>query len=146
MARVLVVEDDEDVLGSLEDALQQDGHAPVGVRSLQQALAADPQSFDVLLVDLWMPPGPSGLDLKRALDERQVTTPMILMSSDDEAGRYAVRAGCAEYLHKPFSPDQLHAALSRALAAPPRVSASLGVVTTLPTPAIPEAPDDGDTD
>jgi DNA-binding NarL/FixJ family response regulator len=46
------------------------------------------------------------------------------MSSDDEIIRHAVGSGCFEYLHKPFSPDQLHAALTRVLAAAPAVSAT----------------------
>jgi DNA-binding NtrC family response regulator len=124
MARILVVDDDADVLDSLEAALEDAGHSVVGATTVDTALAAGPQKFDVLLVDLWMRPGPNGLELKKELDGKQITVPMILMSSDDEVGAHAVRAGCIEYLHKPFSPDQLHAAVSRATADNPAVSSS----------------------
>jgi DNA-binding NtrC family response regulator len=122
MAHILVVDDDEDVLDSLEDTLRDAGHTVVAVRSADQALASQPHTFDVLLIDLWMRPGSSGLELKRELDERKVLVPVVVMSSDDDVGTYAARGGCVEYLHKPFSPDQLHAALSRALADGPDIS------------------------
>ena len=124
MARVLVADDDQDVLESLEADLEEAGHNAVGVRSAHGVLAARPESFDVLLVDLWMRPGLSGLALKRELDSRKVTVPIILMSSDDEVGSRSLQGGFFEYLHKPFSPDQLHAAIARATAEDPAVSAS----------------------
>src|SRR5439155_26405441 len=111
MARILVVDDDEDVLDSLEASLDDAGHSVVGAPSVARALESGPQDFDVLLVDLWIRPGPTGLDFKRELDLKQITVPVILMSSDDDVSTHAVRSGCFEYLHKPFSPDQLHAAV-----------------------------------
>src|SRR5436190_21234001 len=101
MARILVVDDDEDVLDSLEASLEDAGHTVVAERSVAGALAAAPEQFDVVLVDLWIRPGPNGLDLKRELDGKQSNVPVILMSSDDEVGAHAVRSGCFEYLHKP---------------------------------------------
>jgi DNA-binding NtrC family response regulator len=146
MARILVVDDDEDVLDSLEAALDEAGHTVVGAASAARALDAGPQQFDVLLIDLWMRPGPSGLDLKRDLDGRSVSVPVILMSSDDDVGTYAMRAGCFEYLHKPFSPDQLHAAVTRAMADSPAVSSSQPVpAVSLPSAsASDKSNDDGD--
>jgi DNA-binding NtrC family response regulator len=124
MARVLIVDDDQDVLESIEAELEESGHQPLGVRSADRALASGPESFDVILIDLWMRPGLSGLGLKRELDERKVTVPAVLMSSDDEVGAQSVSAGFTEYLHKPFSPDQLHAAIARAVSDSPAVSTS----------------------
>jgi DNA-binding NtrC family response regulator len=147
MARILVVDDDEDVLDSLEAALDEAGHETVGARSVDRALAASPQSFELLLVDLWMRPGLSGLDFKRELDRRQITVPFILMSSDDDVALYASRAGCAEYLHKPFSPDQLQAAVNRVMADSPEISSERHS-PLVPVPAAPlredSESDDGD--
>jgi two-component system CheB/CheR fusion protein len=135
MARILVVDDDEDVLDSLEAALDDAGHAVVGAPSAARALSAGPQQFEVLLIDLWMRPA-SGLDLKRELDQRQIAVPAILMSSDDNVGSHAIRGAFFEYLHKPFSPDQLHAAVNRALADSPAVSSDrqAALVTSAPGP------------
>jgi DNA-binding NtrC family response regulator len=140
MARILVVDDDEDVLDSLEASLVDAGHEVLGARSVERALAADPARFDVLLVDLWLRPGPNGLQLKEELGRRDVTVPVILMSSDDDVALYAVRAGMIEYLHKPFSPDQLHAGINRALAEAPSVSAEAPAVAEAPAPD--EQPED----
>jgi two-component system CheB/CheR fusion protein len=143
MARILVVDDDEDVLDSLEAELEESGHAVVGAPSAARALAAGPQQFDVLLVDLWMRPA-TGLDLKRELDHRQVTAPVILMSSDDNVGNHAMRGTFFEYLRKPFNPDQLHAAVNRALADNPAVSSDrqAALVPTVPQATVGLADDD----
>jgi DNA-binding NtrC family response regulator len=150
MARILVVDDDEDVLDSLEAALDEAGHTAVGARTVERALAASPERFDLLLVDLWMRPGPSGLDLKGELDRKKLSVPFILMSSDDDVALHATRAGCAEYLHKPFSPDQLQAAVNRVMADSPEIS-SERQAPLVPVPAAPleegvadEQNDDGD--
>jgi DNA-binding NtrC family response regulator len=144
MARILVVDDDEDVLDSLEASLDDAGHSVVAAPSAARALEAAPQEFDVLLVDLWMRPGPTGLDFKRELDRKQISVPVILMSSDDEVGAHASRSGCFEYLHKPFSPDQLHAAVARAMADNPAVSSSQAAAVPVPDPASADGSDDGD--
>jgi DNA-binding NtrC family response regulator len=136
MARILVVDDDEDVLDSLEATLDDAGHSVIGAKSAARALAAEPEHFDVVLVDLWMRPGASGLDLKRDLDSKRIDVPVILMSSDDDVSVHAARSGFCEYLHKPFSPDQLHAALTRAMADSPAVSSDKAPAVT----AQPEAP------
>jgi DNA-binding NtrC family response regulator len=147
MARILVVDDDEDVLDSLEAALDEAGHAVVGARSAAGALGVSPQQFDLLLVDLWMRPA-TGLDLKRELDQRQVGVPVILMSSDDNVRGHAARGAFFEYLRKPFSPDQLHAAVNRALADSPAVSSDrqAALVPSVPDPTAPLAEDDGSSD
>jgi DNA-binding NtrC family response regulator len=140
----LVVDDDEDVLDSLEASLDDAGHSVVGASSVARALEASPHEFDVLLVDLWIKPGLTGLDFKRELDRKQIAVPVILMSSDDDVGAHAVRSGCFEYLHKPFSPDQLHAAVARAMADNPAVSSSQAAAVQVPDPATADGPDNGD--
>jgi two-component system CheB/CheR fusion protein len=144
MARILVVDDDEDVLETLEATLDEAGHSVRPAASASAALSAGPQQFDVLLVDLWMRPA-SGLDLKRELDQRQITVPAILMSSDDNVGTHAMRGAFFEYLRKPFSPDQLHAAVNRALADSPAVSSDrqAALVPSLPGEQAMTGDDDG---
>lgn len=143
MARILVVDDDGDVLESLEASLDEGGHTVVAASSVARALAAGPHQFDVLLVDLWIRPGPNGLDFKRALDSKHITVPVILMSSDDDVSAHASRSGCSEYLHKPFSPDQLHAAVARAIADSPAVSSSQAAAVPLAEDNASDSPDNG---
>jgi DNA-binding NtrC family response regulator len=143
MARILIVDDDGDVLESLEASLDDGGHTVVAVQSVARALDAGPQQFDVLLVDLWIKPGPNGLDFKRALDAQQITVPVILMSSDDDVAAHASRTGCFEYLHKPFSPDQLHAAVARATADSPAVSSSQAAMVPLEKNGASDGADNG---
>jgi len=65
------------------------------------------------------------------------------MSSDDDVGTYASRSGCFEYLHKPFSPDQLHAAVARAIADSPAVSSSQAAVVPPAKDSASDSPDNG---
>jgi FixJ family two-component response regulator len=64
-------------------------------------------------------PKVSGYDLKSALDDRSISWPVILITSEtgSETGRDASARGFTDYLAKPFSADDLAAALDKGFAA-----------------------------
>jgi DNA-binding NtrC family response regulator len=125
MPTVLIVDDDEDSRGLLEEGLAPRFQVRA-VGSAEEALAAEAERFDVVLTDLWMP-GMSGQELKGALDARGVAVPVILMSSDARVGAIATEAGFFDYLKKPFDLDQVEAALAGALkeSGPSRVTPAI---------------------
>ncbi|MBI3805046.1 MAG: response regulator [Nitrospirae bacterium] len=103
--RVLIVEDDERILGFLKRGLEAEQHeietAPTGEIGLDLAKT---HSYDVLLLDIYLP-GISGLDLCRKLRLQGLATPILIMTARDaphvqDEGR---RAGANDYLAKPFS-------------------------------------------
>jgi two-component system OmpR family response regulator len=115
--RVLVVEDDRRLAAVLEQALVEAGHAVeivhTGPGGLQAATLGD---FDVIVLD-WMLPGLEGPAVCRALRERQVLTPVLMLTArgtvtDRVEGLDAL---ADDFLTKPFSLDELLARL-RALA------------------------------
>lgn len=73
------------------------------------------------ILDLHLP-GLSGLAVERKLRAAHLHIPFILITASDDAAidESAVSAGAVEVLHKPFSTDDLLAALEVALADPPR--------------------------
>jgi DNA-binding NtrC family response regulator len=78
----------------------------------QEALAAQPEGFDLIVTEHRMP-AMSGLDLNRALRKRGVGVPVVLMSSDPDTGGRAKLAGFFEYLAKPLDFSQLQGVLGR---------------------------------
>lgn len=117
MARVLVVDDEPDVLLVVRIYLEAAGHetllAADGERALER-LAAEP--VDLVLLDVCMPvmDGWSVLEGIRAQAGR---ARVVVISGRPAPGdlRRAFDLGAADYLQKPFGPEQLLAAVEGAL-------------------------------
>jgi two-component system response regulator RpaA len=115
--RVLVVDDEPDVLLLCRVNLEIAGHevmeASNGDRAVELALREAP---DVVVLDVMLPRR-DGLTVLSdlAADERTRDTPVILLTAKTQVeDRLAGwRAGCAEYLTKPFSPGDLTEAIGR---------------------------------
>ncbi len=119
MARVLVVDDDPDILGLVENRLRKAGHRVIAVPGAEEALrtVAARGAPDVAVLDITMP-GVDGFELLRRLRDLEGLDglPAIFLSarvlpSDVEAGR----AAGATYLTKPFSAKALLAAIERSV-------------------------------
>jgi signal transduction histidine kinase/CheY-like chemotaxis protein len=119
--RVLVVEDDADSRNALLGLLRQWGCDVRGAPGAREAVACLNQGFmpDVLLVDLRLADGESGLDTIATLREAAGTElPALVVTGDagSEAMREAQARGFA-VLIKPARPVQLRAFLSQAFTA-----------------------------
>jgi DNA-binding NtrC family response regulator len=108
---ILIVDDDLELRTAVAEALGT-RYAVTAAASGKEALAAQPELFDLILLDFWMP-GMSGQEVKRELDRRGVSVPVVLASSDPSVGRYAMSDGFFDFLHKPFDLDQLHSLIAR---------------------------------
>ena len=108
-ARVLVVEDDENVRQTLDSALRFAGHEVVAVTDGDEALdeitAREP---DLIVLDVMMP-RVDGLTVCRMLRERGYRTPVLVLTARHEVSdRVAgLDAGADDYLAKPFALDEL---------------------------------------
>ena len=117
MGRVLVVDDDLAcrVLAAL--LLQNAGHSPTAVASVDRALErlADAE-VDVVLTDLNMP-GRSGIDLLLLMQDRGLVQPVIVMtgSADDALIGRTVELGATSVLRKPYGTGELELAVAGAL-------------------------------
>jgi DNA-binding NtrC family response regulator len=120
VSRLLVV-DDEPGFAKLVQALLGDEHVIDEVSSAEAALASlDEVTYDVVLTDLHMPPGPSGIELIQRARERDGASdiPFIVLTGHAtvESAVEAMRAGAFDYLRKTASGDELRTSVQRALA------------------------------
>lgn len=113
MVRLLIAEDDPQIAGFLVRGLTESGHvvdhAAEGATAL--SLAFEP-IYDVLLLDRLLP-ALNGLDLVRRLRAGGIGVPVLMLSAvasmtDRVEG---MRAGCDDYLAKPFAFAELLARL-----------------------------------
>lgn len=79
-ARILLIDDQADVRGSVADMLSVLGHQTRAVGSGDEALGlADEEDFDLVITDLGMP-GLSGLDVARSIHRDQPGLPILLLT------------------------------------------------------------------
>ncbi len=113
---VALIDDDDDLRDATRQLLELAGHDVRPFHSAEPALAALDAHFPgVVVTDIRMP-GMSGLELFRALSSRDAELPVILMTGhgDIDMAVAALKSGAWDFLAKPFDPDVLLAAVSRA--------------------------------
>jgi CheY-like chemotaxis protein len=116
--RVLVVEDDPDILDALTCALGGDSYEVIGVDDgVEAMLLLGARRFDLILLDLYLP-GMDGEAILEALRAKDVRTPVVLASASMAIGATARAFGVAGFLPKPFSLPALEAMVARVVAQP----------------------------
>ncbi len=118
--RVLVVDDEADILELLELALVRMGLEVVRASGVQQAKQClDAQGFDLCLTDMRMPDG-EGVEVVRHIAERRLDVPVAVITAHGnlENAVAVLKAGAFDYLTKPVALDQLRALVSSALRLP----------------------------
>ncbi len=117
--RVALVEDDDDLRVSTTQLLTLAGFDVVAFPAAPPALLAIDADFDGIVVTDVRMPQMSGIELFRTLRERDPTLPVVLVTghADVETAVETIKAGAWDFLSKPFDPDALIAAATRAMAA-----------------------------
>lgn len=110
--RVLVVEDEPDLLASLVKALREDGYAVDGAPDGEEGLyKAENYEYDALVLDLMLPQL-DGWEVLRRLRKSKKTPVLILTARDAVGDRVkGLDTGADDYLIKPFDLDELLARL-----------------------------------
>src|SRR5512142_478966 len=118
--RVLVVDDEADILELLELALVRMGLEVVRASGVQQAKQClDSQNFDLCLTDMRMPDG-DGLEVIRHISECRLDVPVAVITAHGnlENAVAVLKAGAFDYLSKPVALDQLRTLVTSALRLP----------------------------
>ena len=115
---VHVVDDDADVLRSLERLLLSAGFTPVLYKSAPRSwMRRRNWPPGALLLDIQMP-GMDGLELQARLSDRGILLPVIAMTGqgDVPTAVRAMKSGAVDFIEKPFDDERLLAAIESALA------------------------------
>ncbi len=128
--RILIVDDEMQILRGLKLVLREAGFDPVAAATAEEALdLASLRSPDAGIVDLVLPDG-DGVEICREIRTWSQMPLIVLSAIEDEDRKVAaLEAGADDYVTKPFSPRELvarlEAALRRAPGAPadPRLEA-----------------------
>ena len=118
-ARILVVDDEPDILELVQYNLSKAQYDVAGVESGEEALAHMRTTLpDLIVLDLMLP-GVGGLELCKALkrDQRTAAIPIVILTArGEEADIVAgLELGADDYLTKPFSPRVLLARIRAVL-------------------------------
>jgi two-component system KDP operon response regulator KdpE len=114
--RVLVVDDERQILRALKVILREAGYDVIEAGTMEEALdRAAVRPPDAAIVDLMLPDG-SGVELARRLRE-WTSMPILVLSAvgEEDAKVEALEAGADDYVTKPFGPRELVARLGAAL-------------------------------
>lgn len=126
MARILVIDDQDDVRDVVMDILKENGHSVDGVGDGRTGLRLiATEKFDLVITDIIMP-RKQGFDLIVEIRAKYPGLKIVAMSGGGQGDpsdylRIATQLGADMVLAKPFGPAVLGAAVARILQEPARV-------------------------
>ena len=117
---ILVVDDEPDIRGLVQEILEDEGYRVSGADSGNAArLALRERRPDLILLDIWMPDLDGISLLKEWAEDEGLPCPVIMMSGHGtvETAVEATRLGAYDFLEKPLSMAKLLLTVERALQA-----------------------------
>ncbi|MBW1692418.1 MAG: response regulator [Deltaproteobacteria bacterium] len=115
--RALVVDDEQVVLDSVGKILADENYEVDVTLSGREGIdRAVKENYDILLTDIRMP-DIGGMRVLRDVKRAKPSLPVVMITgyASIESSVQAMKMGAADYLEKPFTPDQLLKAVSSAL-------------------------------
>jgi two-component system nitrogen regulation response regulator NtrX len=115
MPSILIVDDERNILSSLQGALGREDYAVDVAATLAEARDKLREAFDVLLLDVRLPDG-SGIDLLSEVRQAAPETVVIMMSGHAtiDTAVEATRLGAFDFFEKPVSLERLLVVLRNA--------------------------------
>jgi DNA-binding response OmpR family regulator len=120
MPRILIVDDEPEMVRGLQDNLHFEGYQTLTAGNGERALAlAVSEAPDLIVLDLMLP-GQSGWEVCRALRQRGLDIPIIMLTARGEETDQVrgLELGADDYVTKPFSLRELLARIRAVLRRP----------------------------
>ncbi len=115
--RILVIDDEVKINNNIKKILGKKSYEVDQAVTKEEALEQiHAQSYSLVLLDLKIP-GVKGLELLKAIREAQPEARVIIITgyASIETAKESARLGISDYLHKPFTPDEIRNATENAL-------------------------------
>ena len=110
--KLLNIENDKDIISFLTRRFQEDGYLIESAINGEDGggYLASVNSYDVIIID-WMLPSKNGIEIIKSLREKNIVTPLIMLSAKGEIEHKieGLQYGADDYLSKPFSFAELEA-------------------------------------
>ena len=109
-AKILIVDDDIEIIESVRYALEDAGYEVVVARDGNQGLAlAERESPNLIILDMMMPKRSGFLVLEQLRRMSEAMVPVIMITGNEGSRHkaYAELLGVSEYIRKPFQMDKL---------------------------------------
>ena len=131
MRTILLVEDNDEVAEVTVGALEDIGYQASRARDAGEALTmlSNGRSFDLLMSDIVMPGGTSGLELARTVRQRFPAIPILLTTGYSTSAQEAVAEGLP-ILQKPYRRQTLESALRQFFDTRPAADATIALLST----------------
>ncbi|TVQ02704.1 MAG: response regulator [Planctomycetaceae bacterium] len=116
--KVLIVDDDYEIVDSIRYALEDQGYRVVVARDGNQGLAlAERENPDLMILDMMMPKRSGFLVLEKLRRVREAPLPVIMITGNEGSRHkaYAELLGVSDYIRKPFAMDRLLQAVANLL-------------------------------
>jgi DNA-binding NtrC family response regulator len=116
--RVLIVEDERAIRLALSGLLRREGFEVEQAETGEQAIAMlERDTFDLVLTDLALGRGASGMDVLREGKALQPETPVVMITAhgNEKVAVDAMKAGAEDYVPKPFDNDEIRLVCRRCL-------------------------------
>ncbi len=114
---ILIAEDDELILKTIEHKLLKEGHEVILTRNGKEAIETlKEKDVDLTITDIMMPFA-SGIEILSAIKSMGKDVPVIMLSSmgQEEVVLNAFDLGASDFIVKPFSPSELMLRVKRFL-------------------------------
>lgn len=117
--KILIVEDEKDIVKMLEYNLKKEGFRVIDARDGEDALDLAVRDHpDLILLDLMLP-GMDGLEVCKALkkESKAISIPIIMLTAKSQESDKIIglELGADDYITKPFSPRELIARIKAVL-------------------------------
>ena len=116
--RILIVDDEKNIVSSLQEILNDEGYdivtAEDGLDALEMVQAEPP---DLVLLDIWIP-GMDGIEVLQAIKTYHPEIEVLVMSGHGtiDTAVKATKLGAYDFIEKPFSVDALLETIASVLA------------------------------
>ena len=118
--RVLVIDDDREIVATLTDSLTDSGYSVIGaLHGGDGLMLLEAEPPGVVLLDIKMP-GMSGLEVLQRIRAQHPALPVIVITGflDQEVAQQALQRGAFDLLSKPIDLARLERCVALALAGP----------------------------